>query len=52
VVTTLQTLYNSHDSYVDQVISANRTNVRSGFISAADARRSIIKAICSDTAAS
>jgi hypothetical protein len=45
---TLQSLYTSHDSYIDQVISANRTDVRNGYISAADARRSIVKAIYTD----
>jgi hypothetical protein len=49
---TLASLYKSHDSYVDQVIKANRTDVRSGFISAANARHSIIKAIYSDVGGS
>lgn len=45
---TLEMLYNSHEAYVDQVINANRINVRSNFISAADARHSIVEAIHSD----
>jgi hypothetical protein len=49
---TLESLYESHDSYVDQVINANRTNVRSGYISAADGRHSIVKAIYSDVGGS
>jgi hypothetical protein len=49
---TLETLYSSHAAYVAQVINANRTNVRSNFISAADARHSIVEAIYSDVGGS
>lgn len=45
---TLATLYKSHDAYVERVINANRTDVRSNFISTADARRSIVEAVHSD----
>lgn len=48
----LETLYKSHQSYVDQVINANRTDVRSNFISAADARHSVVEAILSDVGGS
>ena len=51
-VGTLDSLYLSHDDYVDQVIKVNRGNVRNGFIDAADARRSIIKAVYSDVGGS
>jgi alpha/beta hydrolase family protein len=51
-VGTLDSLYKSHDDYVDQVIKVNRANVRNGFIDAADARRSIIKAVYSDVGGS
>jgi Alpha/beta hydrolase domain len=48
----LQTLYNNHLSYVEQVINANRTDVRGNFISAADAQHSIVEAILSDVGGS
>ena len=51
-VATLNSLYKSHDSYVDQVINVIRGNVRNGYISAADGRRSIVRAIYSDVGGS
>ncbi len=51
-VATLNSLYKSHDSYVDQVINVTRGNVRNGYISAADGRRSIVRAIYSDVGGS
>lgn len=51
-VDTLDGLYRSHDSYVDQVVKINRANVRSNYIDAANARRSIVKAIYSEVGGS
>lgn len=51
-VATLDSLYKSHDNYVDQVINVTRGNVRKGYISAAAGRRSILSAIYSDVGGS
>jgi hypothetical protein len=51
-VAALDTLYKSHDSYVDQVIKVNRDDVRNGYISAANGRRSIVRAVYSDVGGS
>jgi hypothetical protein len=50
-IATLNALYPSHDSYVDQVITVTEGNIQSGYIDAADGRHSISKAIRSDVGA-
>src|SRR6516225_2899194 len=43
-VATLDGLYPSHDSYVDQVADVTHNNIRSQYIDAADGQRSILEA--------
>jgi hypothetical protein len=43
----LDSLYPSHDNYVDQVVEVTKGNVSNGYIDAADGQRSILKAIYS-----
>jgi hypothetical protein len=47
----LNSLYPSHDAYVDQVIEITKGNVQSDYIDAADGERSILKAINSNVGA-
>jgi hypothetical protein len=47
-VSTLDSLYRSHESYVDQVVDVTDNNVRHQYIDAADGQRSILKAVNSD----
>jgi Alpha/beta hydrolase domain len=47
----LNSLYPSHDGYVDQVIEITKGNVQSDYIDAADGERSILKAINSNVGA-
>jgi len=47
-VATLDGLYPSHDSYVDQVADVTHNNIRSQYIDAADGQRSILEAAYSD----
>jgi hypothetical protein len=47
-VSTLDGLYRSHESYVDQVVDVTDNNVRHQYIDAADGQRSILKAVNSD----
>ena len=47
----LDSLYPSHDGYVDQVIEVTNGNIRNGYIDAADGHRSILRAIHSDVGA-
>ena len=47
----LDSLYPSHDSYVDQVVEVTKGNIRNNYINADDGRRSILRAIHSDVGA-
>ena len=47
----LDSLYPSHDSYVDQVVEVTKGNIRNNYIDADDGERSISKAIYSDVGA-
>jgi hypothetical protein len=47
----LDSLYPSHDSYVDQVVEVTKGNIRNNYIDDADGQRSILKAIYSDVGA-
>jgi hypothetical protein len=47
----LNSLYPSHDSYVDQVVEITKGNVQNDYIDAADGERSILRAINSDVGA-
>jgi hypothetical protein len=51
-VPTLDSLYRSHEGYVDQVVDATGNNVRHQYIDAADGQRSILKAVYSDVGGS
>jgi hypothetical protein len=44
-VSTLDSLYRSHDAYVDQVVDVANDDVRHRYIDAADGQRSILKAV-------
>jgi Alpha/beta hydrolase domain len=50
-IATLDALYPSHNSYLDQVITVTEGNIRSDYIDAADGQRSISEAIQSDIGA-
>jgi hypothetical protein len=47
----LDSLYPSHDSYVDQVVEVTEGNIRNNYIDADDGQRSILSAIYSDVGA-
>jgi hypothetical protein len=47
----LDSLYPSHDSYVDQVVEVTKDNIRNNYIDADDGQRSILRAIYSDVGA-
>lgn len=47
----LDSLYLSHDAYVDQVIEVTKGNFRNNYIDAADGERSISRTINSDVGA-
>ena len=47
----LDSLYPSHDSYVDQVVDVTKGNIRNNYIDPDDGQRSILRAIDSDVGA-
>ena len=47
----LDSLYPSHDGYVDQVVEVTKGNIRNNYIDADDGQRSILRAIHSDVGA-
>ena len=47
----LNSLYPSHDSYVDQVVDVTKGNIRNNYIDPDDGQRSILRAIDSDVGA-
>ncbi len=47
----LDSLYPSHDGYVDQVVEVTKGNIRNRYIDAEDGQRSILRAIYSDVGA-